>query len=162
MQIFLLNVISDPPQSLFLTSFCICIYLFLMAYTQLYKSLCPSGGPSICQFVGPWALVQKCENAHFRPCPPICNWYWLCIRPCFHFDLRWNTNVGFGGTLSYTNLWKYISKLTKLNASSYEFDLRTLRFNVHDSPVPSRSLNRVPTVSFKWSMILIDFLYHKW
>ena len=29
------------------------------------------------------ARVEKWENAHFRPCPPVRNW-WLCIRPCFH------------------------------------------------------------------------------
>ena len=47
---------------------------------------------------------------------------------------------------TYINLSKYISKLTKLNASSYKFNLATLGFNDHDSPVPSRSFNRVPTV----------------
>ena len=36
---------------------------------------------------------------------------------------------------------------TKLNAlKKYEFDLTTLGFNYQNSPVPSRSLNRVPTV----------------
>ena len=44
---------------------------FLVADTQLYKSLCPSVGPSV-----RWcAWVEKCENAHFRPCPPVRNWY---------------------------------------------------------------------------------------
>ena len=59
---------------------------FLVADSQLYKRLCPSVGPS----VGPsvrWSVrgdrVGKCENAHFRPCPPVRNWYWPCIRPCF-------------------------------------------------------------------------------
>ena len=25
--------------------------------------------------------VRKCENPHFRPCPPVRNW-WPCFRPC--------------------------------------------------------------------------------
>ena len=52
-------------------------FKFLVADTQLYKSLCPSISPS----VGP--SVENCENAHFRPCPPVRDWYWPCIRPCF-------------------------------------------------------------------------------
>ena len=40
-----------------------------------------SVGPSI----GPSARVEKWENAHFRPCPPVRNW-WPCIRPCY-FDI---------------------------------------------------------------------------
>ena len=28
------------------------------------------------------AQVDNGENAHFRPCPPVRNW-WPCIRPCF-------------------------------------------------------------------------------
>ena len=26
--------------------------------------------------------VGKCENTHFRPCPPVRDWYWPCIQPC--------------------------------------------------------------------------------
>ena len=58
------------------------IFLYLLvADTQLYKRLCPS----VCPSVG-WLVrgdrVGKCENAHFRPCPPVRDWYWPCIRPC--------------------------------------------------------------------------------
>ena len=57
---------------------------FLVADTQLYKRLCPSVGWLVDQLVG-WSVchasVEKWENAHFRPCPPVCNW-WPCIRPC--------------------------------------------------------------------------------
>ena len=55
---------------------------FLVADTQLYKSLCPSVGPS----VHLWTRVEKCENAHFHSCPPIRNWYWPWIRPCSHIS----------------------------------------------------------------------------
>ena len=45
---------------------------------KLYTSL------SLCCQVG-WSVrharVEKWENAHFRPCPPVRNW-WPCIRPC--------------------------------------------------------------------------------
>ena len=47
------------------------IVKFLVADTQLYKSLCPSVRPSV-----GWSVrVEKCENAHFSPCPPVRNWY---------------------------------------------------------------------------------------
>ena len=69
---------------------------FLVADTQLYKRLCPSVGPLVRWSVRPLVRpsvrddrVGKCENAHFRPCPPVRNWYWPCIRPCFEgADLR--------------------------------------------------------------------------
>ena len=54
--------------------------MFLVADTQLYKRLCPSVRPSVGRSVGPWTRV---ENAYFRPCPPVRNWYWPCIRPCW-------------------------------------------------------------------------------
>ena len=57
---------------------------FLVKDTQLYKRLCPYVGwlvgPSVC-----YARVEKWENAHFRPCPPVRNW-WPCIRPCFNSE----------------------------------------------------------------------------
>ena len=57
------------------------LLMLLVADTQLCKRLCPS----ILWLVGPsvrnhW--VEKWENAHFRPCPPVRNW-WPCIRPCY-------------------------------------------------------------------------------
>ena len=63
---------------------------FLVADTQLYKRLCPSVRWSVGRSVG-WSVrharVEKWENAHFRPCPPVRNW-WPCIRPCcFLFDI---------------------------------------------------------------------------
>ena len=39
----------------------------------------PSVGLSV--RYGDW--VGKSENAHFRPCPSVRDWYWPCIRPCF-------------------------------------------------------------------------------
>ena len=39
---------------------------------------------SVC---GDW--VGKCENAHFQPCPPVRDWYWPCIRPCFRSYPKW-------------------------------------------------------------------------
>ena len=57
-----------------LPRFCF-FFIFFVADTQLYKSLCPSVGPSVRQSVRPSARVEKCENAHFRPCPPVRNWY---------------------------------------------------------------------------------------
>ena len=67
------------------------MFVFLVADTQLYKRLCPFVGTS----VGPsvrWSVrgdrVGKCENAHFRPCPPVRNWYLPCIRPCC-FSYSW-------------------------------------------------------------------------
>ena len=54
-------------------------FSFLVADTQLYKRLCPSVGPSVRH-----ARVEKWENAHFRPCPTVRNW-WPCIRPGFQF-----------------------------------------------------------------------------
>ena len=56
-----------------------CEIAFLVADTQLYKRLCPSVRP----LVGPWTRVEKWGNAHFRPCPPVRDW-WPCIRPCFN------------------------------------------------------------------------------
>ena len=61
---------------------------FLVADTQLYKRLCPSVRWLVGRSVGwlvSWlvrhAQVEKWENAHFRSCPPVRNW-WPCIRPC--------------------------------------------------------------------------------
>ena len=56
--------------------------IFLVADTQLYKSLCPSIRPSVRPSVRRCQRVEKWKNAHFRPRPPIRNW-WPCIRPCF-------------------------------------------------------------------------------
>ena len=56
--------------------------IFLVADTQLYKRLCPSVGWSVGRAVRRGDRVEKWENTHFRPCPPIRNW-WPCIRPCF-------------------------------------------------------------------------------
>ena len=53
---------------------------FLVADTQLYKRLCPSIRPSVRPLVRPWTRVKEWENAHFRPCPPVRNWYGPCIR----------------------------------------------------------------------------------
>ena len=39
--------------------------------------------PSVRRSVGHGDQVGKCENAHFHPCPPVRNWYWPCIRPCY-------------------------------------------------------------------------------
>ena len=39
-------------------------------------------GPSVCLLVRDHES-KKCENAYFRPCPLVLNWYWLCIRPCY-------------------------------------------------------------------------------
>ena len=58
-----------PARKLMISTF------FLVADTQLYKRLCPSVRPSV---RGHW--VEKWENAHFHPCPPVRNWYWPCIR----------------------------------------------------------------------------------
>ena len=60
---------SSPPSIIF--------FFFLDASTHLYKRLCPSVDPSV-----RGDRVWKRENAHFRPCPSIRNWYWPCIRPC--------------------------------------------------------------------------------
>ena len=61
------------------------IQCFLVADKRLYKRLCPSVRPSVGWLVG-WlvrhARVEKWENTHFRPCPPVRDWYWPCIRPC--------------------------------------------------------------------------------
>ena len=69
-------------------------YQLLVADTKLYKRFCPpvrpsvrpsvrsSIRPSVRTFVCPSARVEKWENAHIRPCPPIRNW-WPCIWPCF-------------------------------------------------------------------------------
>ena len=65
---------------------------FLVADTQLYKSLCPSVRPSIrpsgLRSIRPSARVEKWVNAHIRPCPPVRNWYWPCIRPCSFIFFR--------------------------------------------------------------------------
>ena len=85
------------PPLLFCVPFCVlflCFYVcfvltkiklhsFLVADTQLYKRLCPSVGPSVSPSVRNHR-VKKWENAHFRPCPPVRDWYWPCIRPCYH------------------------------------------------------------------------------
>ena len=90
---FSLSIVSDG------------IFFFLVADTQLYNSLCPSVGPSVRRSVGPLVRplvrndrVEKWENAHFRPCPPVRNW-WPCIRPCLsihssfiHSLLHWFSN----------------------------------------------------------------------
>ena len=59
--------------------------LFLVADTQLYKRPCPSVRWSVGWLVRHGDRVEKCENAHFCPCPPVRNWYWPCIRPCCFF-----------------------------------------------------------------------------
>ena len=49
---------------------------FLVADTQLYKSLCPSIRPLVGWSVGRLVRhtrVEKWKNAHFRPCPPVRN-----------------------------------------------------------------------------------------
>ena len=56
------------------------------------RSVGPSVGPSV-----RGDRVGKCENAHFRPCPPVRNWYWPCIRPCFFISR--NIVVGKQGDL---------------------------------------------------------------
>ena len=58
------------------------LFSFLVADTQLYKRLCPSVRWSVGWSVR-HARVEKWENAHFRPCPSVRNW-WPCIRPCFY------------------------------------------------------------------------------
>ena len=60
----------------------LCFHNFLVADTQLYKSLCPSVRQSVRLSVCHWTWVEKYENSHFRPCPPVRNWCWPCIRPC--------------------------------------------------------------------------------
>ena len=61
--------------------------------TQLYKRLCPSFGPLVCQSVSPsistsWK-VGIVGSAHIRPYPPIRNW-WPCIQPCFLYHVNWH------------------------------------------------------------------------
>ena len=58
------NMLYSPP----------CIFFFIVADTLSVRR-------SVGQFVRNHR-VKKWENAHFRPCPPVRNW-WPCIRPCF-------------------------------------------------------------------------------
>ena len=70
------------------------VNLFLVADTQLYERLCPSVRWSV--------MIQLVmgKNVHFCPCPPVRNWYWPCIRPCF--------NV-FARSSAFTYLFRYYS-----------------------------------------------------
>ena len=34
------------------------------------------------------AQVKKWKNMHFRPCLPVCDWYWPCIRPCLKRTMK--------------------------------------------------------------------------
>ena len=40
---------------------------------------------SVCPSLG-HARVEKWKNTHIRPCPPIHDWYWSGIQPCFQFS----------------------------------------------------------------------------
>ena len=46
--------------------------------------------PSVCPSVR-GDRVGKCENSHFRSCPPVCNWYWPCIQPRFMYSYSLQT-----------------------------------------------------------------------
>ena len=65
--------------------------VFLAADKRHYKRLCPSFGRSV-----GWSVevieLRKCEDAHFRPCPPVRDWYWPCIQPCFSLFERTPNN----------------------------------------------------------------------
>ena len=57
------------------------IHTFLVADKRLYKRLCPS----VRRLVGRSVREHESksgENMHFRPCPPVRDWYWPCIRLC--------------------------------------------------------------------------------
>ena len=70
--------------------------LFLVADTQLYKRLCPSVhwsvGRLVGWLVGPSRSSRKVGKHAFPPLPPVRNWYWPCIRPCF---IRLRNKPGF-------------------------------------------------------------------
>ena len=65
------------------SSRCLSVVTFLVADTQLYKRLCPSVRRSVRRSVRHGDRVGKCGNALFCSCPPVRNWYWPRIRPCF-------------------------------------------------------------------------------
>ena len=63
----------------------LCPCFYLRTRNSIRGFVRPSVGPS----VGPSVRddrVGKCEMVHFRPCPPVRNWYWSCIRPCSFQD----------------------------------------------------------------------------
>ena len=62
----------------------------LLTYFQVWTR--NSIGGFLCPSVGHSDRVGKCENALFRPCPPVRNRYWPCIRPCFHLCYLLSSN----------------------------------------------------------------------
>ena len=77
---------------------------FLVADWRLYKRLCPSVAPlvRVIEF-------RKCENAQYRPCPPVRDWYWPCIRPC--------------SQISVVSLWSWKRILSSIALSDRVFRL---------------------------------------
>ena len=90
--VMLMLLAGDQAINLILRKFvfvfiCVCdchsarlLFSFFVFSMQLYKRLCPSVGRSVGRSVRNHR-VRKWEIAHFRPCPPVRNW-WPCIRPC--------------------------------------------------------------------------------
>ena len=68
--------------------------LFLIADTQLYKSLCPSVRP----FVRWWAWVKKCETRNSAPAHPSTTGMavypaWLLKNKCISFPLKHHNRI---------------------------------------------------------------------
>ena len=52
-------------------------FFFNCGHATLQEALSvrPSVGRLVGWSVGPWTRVEKCENAHFCPSPPVRDWY---------------------------------------------------------------------------------------
>ena len=68
----LYQVIAPAQPSATFALFCACFW----SRTSNHKRLCRSVGPSRS------SCHAQVENAHSRPCPPVCDLFWPCIWPC--------------------------------------------------------------------------------
>ena len=140
--------------------FGIVYFFFLVADTQLYKRLFPSIGPLVRWSVGPAVhddRVWKCENAHFRPCPPVRNWYWPCTRPCFR-NVPW-----FLLCFTFINVratFERQTKMSRLRPILGRIDLRYVALEVEKCAQSCLSCPMPDEIGDEWGFQIYCHTYH--
>ena len=117
------------------------------------RSVRPSVGPSVRPSVR-GDRVGKCKNAHFRPCPPVRNWNWPCIRPCFSLSCNQHCSIdllksfnSFFKKSFYDNFKpfheiKHARDINLRRSQTNKTDSRNVKFKVRRA----KSIKRKPTV----------------
>ena len=101
-------------------------YFYLYFYLSVFLSVCFSFCPSVFLFVCSSVCLSICSSiGHLHKC----------------LNNNYNNWLDTDTSLSCIVMKWFISI-----KENWKFDLTTFGFNDHKSPVPSRSLNRVPTV----------------